>query len=262
MYNKEIASLDENQWELFAQDVLSHLGFTIEIGPSIGADDGLDLLVSMNQKKYLVSCKHNINSGKSVGVREEADISDRILQHNCQGFIAFYSTGPTTSLKRKFRDLEKRDISIMEIYKNDIFEIIPGMMGFVLQKYFSRPQEITHHIHYPSTYKPLICLEDGCGKDILAKENISYSMASLAKDGELLHIFYGCKNCINDINDCGWAEITQLIYIEQLIGWREMIDDYFSEGLNPAPEFYKNWALLQEGINQILIPPGWGRWLS
>ncbi|WP_419204942.1 restriction endonuclease [Bordetella trematum] len=116
MYQEEICRLSPNEWEWFAQDVLFHLGFMIHVGPSEGTDDGLDMIVEREKTKYLVSCKHNHKSRKNVGVREESDIRDRVEQHNCEGFIAFYSVGATTALKKKFISLENAGIGVIEIY--------------------------------------------------------------------------------------------------------------------------------------------------
>lgn len=265
MYNEEIKSLDDEQWEFFAQDVLYHLGFNVLQGPSQGRDDGADLIVEREGKRFLVSCKHYLNNGekgRNVGVREEVDISDRLVQHRCQGFISFYSTGLTSSLDKKLRALETSDIDIIRICNNEIMDIIPGMMGFVLQKYFDRPQDLHHHINCEAEYKALTCMADGCGKDILAMENISTSMASLVKSDGFLHLVYGCKACVNNLPDIYWAEISQIRYIEQLMGWRQIIDEILSDDIMPNADFYQCWASLQEGILQILAPPGWGRWLS
>lgn len=262
MYEAELRQLDENNWELFAQDVLFHLGFSIIVGPSVGADEGLDMIATNGEAKYLVSCKHNLKSGKSVGVAHEVDISDRVRRHGCQGFIAFYSTGPTSALKRKFRDLELHGTKIVEIYKSDIMDIMPTMMGFTLQKYFPRPHEITHHINWQSEYKPLRCMKPGCEKDIIELNRMPWSMALLCEQKNELHLIYGCKACINDTPEIGWAEITQIRYIEQLLGFRDLIDGYIEKGLKPSEQFYEAWALLQEGVAQVLVPPGWGRWLG
>jgi hypothetical protein len=80
---KEISS--EN-WELFARDFFSALGFVIEIDPSRGADAGRDLIISeqLNGKlhtekfQWLVSCKHNAFSNKSVGIEDELNVQDRL----------------------------------------------------------------------------------------------------------------------------------------------------------------------------------------
>lgn len=258
MYESELRELDENTWELFAQDVLFHLGFSILVGPSVGADDGLDMIVSHDEAKYLVSCKHNLKSGKNVGVNNDVDISDRVRRHGCDGFIAFYSTGPTSGLKRKFRDLACQGIQIVELYKSDIMDIMPTMMGFTLQKYFPRPQEIAHHINAFSVYKPLRCMRLECGRDILERNNMPRSMALLRQHKNELHLIYGCKKCVNMIPEIGWAEITQIRYIEQLLKFRQLMDEYIENGLEPTADFYKAWAHLQEGVAQVLVPPGWG----
>lgn len=262
MYESELRNLNEDQWELFAQDVLFHLGFLSVMGPSVGADEGLDMIVLHEETKYLVSCKHYLKSGKNIGVTNEIDISDRVRRHGCAGFIAFYSTGPTSALKRKFKDLSENGIEIVELYKSEIMDIMPTMMGFTLQKYFKRPQEIAHHINEVSKYKPLYCMKSGCGKDLLERRNMPWSMASLVRHENAFHLIYGCKPCINHIPEVGWADITQIRYIEQWLGFRNLIDGYIADGLEPGKDFYKSWALLQEGVAQVLVPPGWGRWLG
>lgn len=262
MYESELKRLSENQWENFAQDVLFHLGFMTIMGPSVGADEGLDMIVMHGETRYLVSCKHYLKSSKNVGVSKEVDISDRVRRHQCTGFIAFYSTGPTSALKRKFKDLDQSGIEVIELYKSEIMDIMPTMMGFALQKYFERPQEISHHINESSKYKPLPCMGDGCKRDILERQYMPRSMASLVKHEDELHLIYGCKRCVNDIPEIGWAEITQIRYIEQLLGFRNLIDGYIATGIKPSNNFYESWALLQEGMAQVLIPPGWGRWLG
>ena len=262
MYQEEICRLSPNEWEWFAQDVLFHLGFMIHVGPSEGTDDGLDMIVERENIKYLVSCKHNHKSRKNVGVREESDIRDRVEQHNCKGFISFYSVGATTALKKKFTSLQDAGIDVIEIYLDNILDIIPSMMGFTLQKYFQRPQDIHHHVVQGCSYKPLKCMNDECGKDIISKERIPISLAGFCIDNEdLIHLIYGCKSCVGDY--CShpyWAEIGQIRYIEQMLVWRSIVDEVAIQN-KPATDFYKHWALLQEAILQIQVPQGWGRWI-
>lgn len=71
MYEDELKKISPNGWELFAQDVLFHLGFEILMAPSEGADAGIDLKVKKGSTIYLVSCKHFIKSGKNVGFDKE-----------------------------------------------------------------------------------------------------------------------------------------------------------------------------------------------
>lgn len=263
MYQEYIYSLSPNEWEWFAQDVLFHLGFMVHVGPSEGVDDGLDMIVERGDIKYLVSCKHNHKTRKNVGAREESDIRDRVEQHDCKGFIAFYSVGATTGLKKKLLALKSSNLDIIEIYLDDVLNIVPSMRGFTLQKYFKRPQEMHHHLVQEAQYKPLRCMNEECGKDLISNEQIPWSMAGFhVDDDKKIHFFYGCKKCVADYcNHPYWAEIGQIRYIEQMLVWRSIIDEIQDEDHCLSSDFYKHWALLQEAILQIQVPQGWGRWM-
>ncbi|EPF2550300.1 restriction endonuclease [Vibrio cholerae] len=264
MYKEAIYKLSPNDWEWFAQDVLFHLGFTICFGPSEGVDDGVDMIVEMDRVKYLVSCKHNFKTKKNVGVRQEADILDRLEQHGCEGFIVFYSVGATTGLKKKLTALENKGIRVMEIYLDSILDIIPTMRGYTLQKYFERPQELYHHVVEGIDYTPLTCMHEECDKDILSQERIPLSLAGFHVDeNDTVHFLYGCKHCVADYcNHPYWAEIGQIRYIEQMQVWCSIVNDISnSSDLKISTDFYQYFSKLQQGILQIQIPQGWGRWL-
>jgi hypothetical protein len=110
---KEIAPASRgaarDQFELFAREFLELVGFKIISGPDRGADAGRDLIVEEiragvvgeTRVKWLVSCKHNAHSGNSVTPEDERDIHDRVRTHNCAGFLAFYSTVPSSGLATK-----------------------------------------------------------------------------------------------------------------------------------------------------------------
>lgn len=120
---KEIPSSDD--WELFARDFFSQLGFVIESDPSRGPDGGKDLIISeqisgvLHTQKFtwLVSCKHFATSGKSVGVEDESNITERLRQHKCDGFIGFYSTISSTALSTRLEALKQNgDVTDFCIY--------------------------------------------------------------------------------------------------------------------------------------------------
>ncbi|EPM6344232.1 TPA: restriction endonuclease [Vibrio parahaemolyticus] len=268
MYQDYIYKLTPNEWEWFAQDVLFHLGFSVEVGPAEGVDDGVDLIATIERDqiayRYLVSCKHPYKTKKNVGVRQELDIRDRVEQHDCNGFIAFYSVGSTSGLKKKLIALESKGIDIIELYLNEIMDIIPTMRGFILQKYFDAPHELYHHVVESSDYQPLICMNEACNKDLLLKENIPMSMAGFGIDKDkTVHFIYGCKYCVSDYcTHPYWAEISQIRYIEQMQGWNSIVEEVSNtEQLSIASDFYKDAYDLQSAILQIQIPQGWGRWI-
>lgn len=220
------------------------------------------MIVEKEEIKYLVSCKHNYNTRRNIGVRQESDIRNRVEQHDCKGFIAFYSVGVTSGLKKKLSAFQS-NLNIIEIYLDDVLDIIPTMRGFTLQKYFKRPQEMHNHLVQTIEYKPLICMHEECDKDLLENDQIPLSMAGFYIDEkESIHFIYGCKKCISDYcNYPYWTEISQARYIEQMLIWRSIVDDIQNEGYQTSSDFYKHWALFQEAILQIQIPQGWGRWI-
>lgn len=95
-----------DQFELFARELMLSEGFRIIDHPDRGADGGRDLIVEedrsgpggTNVVRWLVSCKHKAHSGKSVSPAEEPNVRDRLGMHKCDGFIAFYSTLPSSGL--------------------------------------------------------------------------------------------------------------------------------------------------------------------
>lgn len=102
-----------DRFELFARELLHSVGFRIIDHPDRGADGGRDLIVEeerlgpggTNVVRWLVSCKHKAHSGASVTPSDEHNIRDRIGTHRCHGFIAFYSTLPSSGLSEILRKL-------------------------------------------------------------------------------------------------------------------------------------------------------------
>jgi Restriction endonuclease len=104
-------SAGSDAFEQFASELLKHIGHTEVRGPSRGPDGGRDLIVEEVRKgisrdskiRWLVSCKHFVHGGRAVGVKDESDISDRVNQHGCSGFLGIYSTLPSTALEERLK---------------------------------------------------------------------------------------------------------------------------------------------------------------
>ncbi len=96
----------QDTFELFTRDFLQYLGYRIVADPDRGADGKKDLIVdevipgitSEYTIRWLVSCKHFAHSGNSVKDTDEPNITERLNQHGCQGFMGVYSTLQSTSL--------------------------------------------------------------------------------------------------------------------------------------------------------------------
>lgn len=110
------AGRDRDQFELFAREFLLQEGFRIVAGPDRGADAGRDMIAEETRTgpggdttvRWLVSCKHKAHAGNSVTPADEANLRDRIETHGCTGFIAFYSTLPSSGLATNLRALQPK----------------------------------------------------------------------------------------------------------------------------------------------------------
>src|SRR5688572_5681833 len=100
---------DGEDWESFARDFLVELGFSVDTPPDRGADGGKDILLLEQLEgrlnnypfRWLVSCKHNAHSGKSVNEQDEPNIVERVKSFRAEGFLGFYSTLPSTGLSNR-----------------------------------------------------------------------------------------------------------------------------------------------------------------
>lgn len=110
------AGADRDRFELFAREFLLQEGFMVVSGPDRGPDAGRDMIVEETRNgpggdtivRWLVSCKHKAHAGSSVTPADEANLRDRIETHGCTGFIAFYSTLPSSGLATNLRGLQPK----------------------------------------------------------------------------------------------------------------------------------------------------------
>ena len=99
---------------------------------------------------WLVSCKHYAHSGKAVGVDDEVNISDRLSQHNCQGFIGFYSTISSSGLSNKLRGLSSNKNKEVQIFhrgviETKIFKRNPGLT--IAKRYFPESMKMWNDLN-------------------------------------------------------------------------------------------------------------------
>ncbi len=136
---------NQDSFEAFTRDFLFVLGYEIIEGPSRGADGGKDLIVaekmtgilSSTQIKWLVSCKHFAHSGKAVGTKDEIDITVRVEKFHCSGFMAFYSTLPSSGLQDTFSRLKDRiNIEVIDGGRIEHLLLNEGNLIKVAARYF------------------------------------------------------------------------------------------------------------------------------
>lgn len=255
-------NMNDEEWEQFGTYVLECVGYNILTMPTYGIDGGKDFLVEKNDIKYLVSCKHYINSNKHVGQDDEKNISDRLLQHNVDGFIGFYSTGITTGLQNRLDGICKNTKYTYNIFDPyNIVLIMQSMDTKILQSFGLYPGKYYMNVSREE-YEPLPCV--CCGKDILEDENIPNSIAGLAKfnNGEYGFI-YGCKHCLQNVELYlgAFLEIEQALYVNWLQGWDKEVDTWIKENnLALRNNFYEMRYQFAKGVRQRQFPQTDGTW--
>ncbi|GEM_PF-4385238 len=133
----------QDTFEEFAQEFLEVLGYVIEEPASRGADRGKDLVVLETDGesviRWLVSCKHFAHGGRSVSPSDEINITDRLADFNCQGFIGFYSTLASSALIERLKSYKKQsriDYKIFNRSKIQRLLVTKRQLQHLLQIYF------------------------------------------------------------------------------------------------------------------------------
>jgi hypothetical protein len=170
---------DQDRFEMFARDFLSALGLEILQGLGRGVDRGCDLLVTEclagiltgQDRKWLVSVKHKAGSGASVTDRDELDPIGRVRKFGADGFMAFYSTLPSSGLADTF----ERAKSQIHIYVWDRGRIETALLGDirlgnVFRTYFPASfaagnNDSNAPLPFLDSVLPLRCHH--CGEDLL-----------------------------------------------------------------------------------------------
>lgn len=202
---------NQDAFELFAREFFSEvLHFEIISEPNRGADGGKDILaiekqigaLSESEIRWLISCKHNAHSGKSVNETDEQNITDRLSQHKAQGFIGFYSTLPSSGLNNRL-DSFKSNYKV-EIFNHERIEglLIKHKRNDLIERFFPNSYKEAlkqKQKNEPSLifgeYEPLFC--EYCGKDLL-KEHLRDYKANIVfienlETGEFVDVYACCK---------------------------------------------------------------------
>lgn len=150
-----LATGEQDEFELFARDFFAYSGYIIISEPDRGQDGGKDILIQESRigiggetkLTWLVSCKHfaHSNKGKAVGVDDEINISDRIKSHGCDGFIGFYSTIASSGLTQKLQGLAKDAQKEFQIFHRGnieelLFKTPEGLK--IARRYFPQSMQV------------------------------------------------------------------------------------------------------------------------
>ena len=212
-------SSEQEAWEFFARDFLHDVGLDVQEGPDRGPDGGRDLIAVEMRKgvvgsvkhTWLVSCKHHAHSGKAVSDREEIDPLGRVRKFGANGFMAFYSTVPSSSLSTTLTKL-KREFELKiydrasierELTSNDSVEsTFKRYLPSSYEKWISIGKKPSLFL---GSYLPLNCAY--CGKDLLAKGegNIVFARKlGIVEKSEIEGIYWACKGSCDRAKESEW----------------------------------------------------------
>ncbi|WP_122208470.1 restriction endonuclease [Pseudomonas viridiflava] len=243
------SQLSSHQWEYFANYYLSSQGYTVLEHPSVGPDQGKDLIAQLDNVTYLVSCKHFSRSQRPVYAGDECSILDRLTQHGAQKFIGFYSTSGSESLS------ESLEVDGVEYIIFDGLSIFENMVDVSFSVHQSLFRKTIKTKTFGQEYRPLLC-HCGCGSDLLSFENALVSGVYLMIEEQgisiqwrlIEHISYS-PNII--------STITNIESCFSLRGLNVLIDEHerILEGASEvSPVFDEMYSAFLEVVHQMIYP--------
>lgn len=280
-----LSSGEQDTFELFARDFLVDIfKFEVISEPSRGADGGKDLLVverklgTLSESKtiWLVSCKHKAHSGNSVNPSDEENISDRLSEHNAEGFIGFYSTLVSSGLGKRLDAMKcTRPIEIFDWAKIE-HHLISNKRFELFKRYF--PLSYVRWLEAEgkqlptklmSSYQPLCC--EVCGKDLLCipkepRQNhgiIGFVYKMDADRSRYIDCYVACLgNCDRTIsayhhstgNITTWNSLSDLLiptyYLQIYMG---ILNQLYDGRFNFEPEAFQKYKDILISIGQMVF---------
>lgn len=115
----DFKELDQKNSGQRLQQLAYALGKSMNLKPYYsgpGPDDGIDLIyydlisspVAEWTVKWLVQCKDFSSSGTSVAEKDVGCIYDKVLQHDCHGYLLIATTDMTAGLSKLLNKLGQR----------------------------------------------------------------------------------------------------------------------------------------------------------
>jgi hypothetical protein len=236
---------EQDQFELFAREVLAGVGYKILSGPGRGPDAGRDLMVAeiregiagRTEVKWLVSCKHFSHTGASVGVADEDNIRDRVDANSCNAFLGFYSTLPSAGLVTRYEGL-RAQIEVQCLDRESIERILlTSAFGLgIAARFFpvsfaAWQQENPQPARLFSDLGGLRC--ENCGKELLTASEKSGIVViwRLSREGEprlVYDVYWSCKDTCDQVlrkrymrpgSSDGWEDIPDITIPQVYMKW-------------------------------------------
>ncbi|MEN4558026.1 restriction endonuclease [Pantoea agglomerans] len=246
-------NMTPDDWENFAAYFLESIGYTILEGASVGPDGGKDLIAEKGSVRCLVSCKNNARSNKSVTLADEESIPDRMLQHEAEVFMGFYSTKVGRNLKDY---LKESGISYLILESAEIAKKLADLPFMVNQSFFDSG-DITQPKIFGADYDPLFCC-CGCGCDLLNADKIGNSTCYLFLRGNDIIIKWYLNNHVKIDKALKEFAIKKFLYLKELnevINEIELFID--TSEYEFSFQFDEGFTKIVELTHQMVYPSGW-----
>jgi hypothetical protein len=164
-------------------------------------------MLTASSRRWLVSAKHKAGSGKSVTPQDEPDPIGRVRVHLADGFIAVYSTLPSSTLDDTFDRMRSQNINVHVFDRGRIEKALlsDNRLRPVFKTYFPRSydrfmSEAGRPIPYTGALMPLPC--EHCGKDLLREVDNPGLIAFVSeKIGELYqttNVYVSCRGVCDE----------------------------------------------------------------
>jgi hypothetical protein len=260
---------NQDTFEMFARDYLKVLGYEIADGPDRGQDGGRDLIAIERRRgivgetivRWLVSCKHKAHSGESVRTGDETNIVDRLSAHECEGFIGFYSSVPSSPLSSRLKGLKNsREGLKIQVFDNESIEneLLKSLGGQrVAERYFP----VSYAEWRRENPKPVLIFDDqdslyceNCSKDLLNPPGgivvlwEEYDPRNRATTKKYKDIYWCCKGYCDKVLSQkygrerltdGWEDIEDLVVPFVYARWFVTMLNQQREGVVYSDVFFK-----------------------
>jgi hypothetical protein len=256
-----------DQFELFAREFLEFMGFKVIVGPDRGPDAGRDMVVEETRTgvggethvKWLVSCKHKAHSSTSVTPDDERDIHDRVKTHGCDGFLAVYSTIPSSGLATRLNALPPEKMVLLYDRERIERDLLASVAGLALaQRFFpesfarwSKENAVPAKLY--ESEPDLACKL--CGKSLLLPEPHGMVVLWLTERNHVEHVYWCCKGrCDRELKQTyeqqglidQWEEVVNLALPVTYIRWIMSILNRRQSGMTCSEQAH-------EGIKDVLL---------
>lgn len=209
---------DGEEFEDLCEDLLKAMGFNVfqPERSGRGPDGGKDIIAtemryssitdSYRKIRWIVQCKNNSKANMSVKPSEINGIMDRIIRHNCDGYLLMTSTIPSTDLEQNIHSIDNDPKTKYEATfwaKNRLSdEILKHRL--IYEKYFGAPSKNNTKIVNWKQRNPFI-------------ELYSY-------EESLASYFFGREDDTKKLTELVYRENEVLLYGESGVGKSSLLD--------------------------------------